>query len=51
MGAVIRVAVPACSLFASGWLIKDPASVPIWQLGLALFLAGVGVFWIYLFTD
>jgi hypothetical protein len=35
-------------LFASGWLFRDPTSVPLWQIGLALLLAGVGVFWMYL---
>ena len=41
------VAVPASALFAFGWLFGDPTSVPLWQIGLALPLAGVGVFWIY----
>src|SRR5450755_2244794 len=42
------VAVPASVLFAFGSLFGDPTSVPLWQIGLALLLAGVGVFWIYL---
>jgi hypothetical protein len=48
MASIVRVPVPSIALFASGWLSKDPASVPVWQIGLALLLAGVGVFWMYL---
>ena len=33
---------------ASGWLFRDPTSVPLWRIGLAIFLAGVWVFWMYL---
>ena len=48
MTSIVRIAVPASTLFASGWLFRDPTSVPLWQIGLALLLAGVGVFWMYL---
>ena len=48
MTSIARIAVPASALFASGWLFRDPTSVPLWQIGLALLLAGVGVFWLYL---
>lgn len=41
MAAFIRIAVPGCSLFASGWLFKDPASVPLWQIDLGLFLGAM----------
>jgi hypothetical protein len=47
MASILRIAVPAATLFASGWLLRDPASVPLWQISLGLFLAGVGVFWLY----
>jgi hypothetical protein len=47
MMSIVRIAVPACSLFASGWLFRDPTSVPVWQIGFALMLAAVGVFWMY----
>jgi hypothetical protein len=46
MTSIVRIAVPASTLFASGF--RDPTSVPLWQIGLALLLAGVGVFWMYL---
>jgi hypothetical protein len=48
MTSILRIAVPAGSLFASGWLLRDPTSVPLWQIGLAIFLASVGVAWMYL---
>jgi hypothetical protein len=48
MTSIARIAVPPSALFASGWLFRDPASIPLWQIGLALLLAGVGVFWLYL---
>jgi hypothetical protein len=45
MASIARIVVPASALFASGWLFRDPSSVQVWQIGLALLLAGVGVFW------
>src|SRR5664279_4383565 len=30
MASIVRIAVPAGALFASGWLLRDPASVPLW---------------------
>jgi len=48
MISIVRIAVPACSLFASGWLLRDPMSVPLWQIGLGLVLASIGVAWIFL---
>jgi hypothetical protein len=48
MTSIVRIAVSASALFASGWLFRDPRAVPLGQIGLALFLAGVGVFWLYL---
>lgn len=47
MLSIVRIAVPACSLFASGWLLRDPTSVPGWQIGLGLLLASLGVSWMY----
>jgi len=41
-----RIAIIAA--FASGWLFRDPTSGPVWQIGLALVLALVGVFRLYL---
>ncbi len=48
MISILRIAVPASALFASGWLLRDPASIPLWQIGLGLLLASVGVVWMYL---
>ena len=48
MASIVRIAVPAGALFASGWLLRDPASVPLWQIGLGFLLAGIGLFWLYL---
>jgi len=48
MPPIIRIAAQAGFLFASGWLLRDASSVPVWELGFALLLAAVGVFWMYL---
>ncbi|QWG19455.1 hypothetical protein KMZ68_06305 [Bradyrhizobium sediminis] len=48
MASIVRIAVPVISIFASGWLLRDPMSVPLWQLGLGLLLASIGVAWLYL---
>ena len=48
MSSIVRILIPAGALFASGWLLKDPFSVPVWQIGLALLLACVGLFWMYI---
>jgi hypothetical protein len=48
MISITRIAVPAASLFASGWLLRDATSVPLWQIGLGILLASVGVVWMYL---
>ena len=48
MPSIVRIAAQAGFLFASGWLLRDPASVPVWEIGLALLLAALGVSWMYL---
>jgi hypothetical protein len=48
MASIVRIAVPVISIFASGWLLRDPMSIPSWQIGLGLLLAGFGAAWIYL---
>ena len=48
MPAFIRIAAQAGLLIASGWLLKDPISIPVWQIGLALVLAAAGIAWMFL---
>ena len=46
--AFIRIAAQAGLLIASGWLLKDPISIPVWQIGPALVLAAAGIAWMSL---
>ena len=48
MPAFMRIAAQAGLLIASGWLLKDPVSIPVWQVGFALVLAVAGITWMIL---
>lgn len=45
--AILRIAVQAGLLIASGWLLNETV-VPLWQIGLALIFAAAAVAWMYL---
>jgi hypothetical protein len=48
MPAFMRIAGQAGLLIASGRLLKDPVSIPVWQVGLAPVLAPAGIMWTFL---
>jgi hypothetical protein len=48
MAGYIRIASQAGALLASGWLLREPDSEPVWELGLALVLGSAAVIWMVL---
>jgi hypothetical protein len=51
MTPIVRIALQAGSLLASGWLLRGPESVTVWQIGLALLLGTGAVVWMYLHEE
>lgn len=46
LAVILRIGSQAALLFASGWLLRDPSAVPLWQIGIGLILAA-GIVWMY----